>query len=88
MYAVPQLSDHCRAQARKRKLSPTVSFYLDSGIAGVPLDGFCRNSNLERHGLLVNLDSDELAEFQERASRFVRLSFGMTPPPKRRRATD
>jgi len=88
MYAVPQLSDHCRAKAAERNLSPTVGFYLDSGIGGVPLDGFCRNRNLEKHGLLVNHDSEELTAFQEHASRFVRLSFGMTPPPKRRRATD
>jgi hypothetical protein len=65
-----------------------VSFYLDSGIGGVPLDGFCRNLNLEKHGLLVNHESEELKVFQERASRYVRLSFGMTPPPHRRRATD
>jgi aspartate/methionine/tyrosine aminotransferase len=88
MYAVPQLSDQCRRQAVERHVSPPVSFYFDSGIAGVPLEGFCRNRNLERHGLLVNAGSDELATFQEHASRFVRLSFGMTPPPKRRRATD
>lgn len=88
MYAVPQLSGHCRATAAERGLPPTVSFYLDSGIGGVPLDGFCRNPSLVRHGLLVNHDSDELTEFQEHASRFVRLSFGMTPPPKRRRSTD
>jgi len=88
MYAVPQLSDHCRSKAAERDLPPTVGFYLDSGIGGVPLDGFCRNPNLERHGLLVNAGSDELEAFQKHASRFVRLSFGMTPPPKRRRATD
>lgn len=88
MYAVPQLSDHCRAMAAERDLAPTVGFYLDSGIGGVPLDGFCRNPNLERHGLLVNAGSDELEAFQKCASRFVRLSFGMTPPPKTRRASD
>ncbi|MEX1309479.1 MAG: pyridoxal phosphate-dependent aminotransferase [Candidatus Sulfomarinibacteraceae bacterium] len=88
MYAVPQLSDHCRDLAAERELSPTVGFYLDSGIGGVPLDGFCRNPNLEKHGLLVNRDSEELRAFQQHAARFVRLSFGMTPPPKRRRATD
>jgi aspartate/methionine/tyrosine aminotransferase len=88
MYAVPQLSDHCRARAAERGFSPTVGFYLDSGIGGVPLDGFCRNPNLEKHGLLVNAGSDELETFQKHASRFVRLSFGMTPPPKRRRVTD
>ena len=88
MYAVPQLSDACREQAAERGLSPTVGFYLDSGIGGVPLDGFCRNLNLEKHGLLINRGSEELEAFQQHAARFVRLSFGMTPPPKRRRATD
>jgi len=88
MYAAPQLSDHCRTKAAERGLSPTVGFYLDSGIGGVPLDGFCRNPNLEKHGLLVNQESEELKAFQKHASRFVRLSFGMTPPPRRRRATD
>ena len=88
MYAVPQLSDLCRDKAAERGLSPTVGFYLDSGIGGVPLDGFCRNQNLARHGLLVNQGSKELTAFQDHASRFVSLSFGMTPPPKRRRETD
>jgi hypothetical protein len=88
MYAVPQLSDVCREKAAAHGLPPTVEFYLETGIGGVPLDGFCKNGNLERHGLLVNHDSAELRAFQEHASRFVRLSFGMTPPPKRRRATD
>jgi aspartate/methionine/tyrosine aminotransferase len=88
MYAVPKLSELCRERARARQLSPTVAFYLDTGIGGVPLEGFCRNRNLERHGLLANTDLDELRAFQEYASQFVRLSFGMTPPPRRRRATD
>ncbi len=88
MYAVPQLSDLCREKAAERGLSPTVGFYLDSGIGGVPLDGFCLNQNLARHGLLVNEGSTELEAFQKHASRFVRLSFGMTPPPKRQRETD
>jgi aspartate/methionine/tyrosine aminotransferase len=88
MYAVVQLSDRCGEIAAEHGLSPTVGFYLESGLGGVPLDGFCRNANLAKHGLLVNGDSDELTAFQERASRFVRLSFGMTPPPRRRRATD
>jgi aspartate/methionine/tyrosine aminotransferase len=88
MYGVPQLSRPCRESAARRSLSPTVGFYLETGIGGVPLDGFCRNPNLEKHGLLVNADSDALRSFQDHASRFVRLSFGMTPPPKRRRATD
>ncbi len=60
MYAVPQLSDHCRSRAAERGLSPTVGFYLDSGIGGVPLSGFCSNPNLQKHGLLVNHDSEEL----------------------------
>ncbi len=88
MYALPQLSDQCHDQARERGVNPTVSFYFDSGIAGVPLEGFCLGRNLARHGLLVNAESEELKAFQKRASRYVRLSFGMTPPPKRRRATD
>ena len=88
MYAVPQLSGPCRDRAAERELSAAVSFYLDSGIGGVPLDGFCRNKNLEKHGLLVNGEDEALAAFQDHASRFVRLSFGMTPPPRRRRATD
>jgi len=88
MYAAPRFSERCIEQAAQRDLSPSVSFYLDSGIAGVPLEGFCRNRNLERHGLLLNAGTDELTAFQKRASRFVRLSFGMTPPPRRRRATD
>ncbi|HSL19141.1 MAG TPA: pyridoxal phosphate-dependent aminotransferase [Methylomirabilota bacterium] len=88
MYAVPKLSARCRERARERGLSPTVAFYLDTGIGGVPLEGFCRNRNLERHGLVANRDLDELQVFQDYASQFVRLSFGMTPPPRRRRATD
>ncbi len=63
MYAVPQLSGHCRASAAERSLSPTVGFYLDSGIGGVPLDGFCRNPNLEKHGLLVNHDGGGTQSF-------------------------
>jgi aspartate/methionine/tyrosine aminotransferase len=88
MYAVPKLSELCRERAASRNLSPTVAFYLDTGIGGVPLEGFCRNRNLDRHGLVINADLDELRAFQEHASQFVRLSFGMTPPPRRRRATD
>ena len=82
MYAVLQLSQRCLEQAASRGVSPTVAFYLATGIGGVPLDGFCANANLARHGLLVNAGTAELAAFQERASRFVRLSFGMTPPPR------
>jgi len=88
MYALPQLSDQCRGEALQRGVNPTVSFYFDSGIAGVPLEGFCLGRNLARHGLLLNAGSEALTAFQQHASRFVRLSFGMTPPPKRRRATD
>jgi aspartate/methionine/tyrosine aminotransferase len=81
MYADLQLGERCRALAERHGVSPTVGFYLETGVGGVPLDGFCRNPNLERHGLVMNGDSKALAEFQERATRFVRLSFGMTPPP-------
>jgi len=82
MYAVLQLSARCLDEAAARGVSPTVAFYLATGIGGVPLDGFCASPNLKRHDLLVNADSAELAAFQDRASRFVRLSFGMTPPPR------
>jgi aspartate/methionine/tyrosine aminotransferase len=88
MYAAVHLSDRCRDMAAERGLSPTVGFYLETGIGGVPLDGFCRNRNLAKHGLVVNGEDEALAAFQDHASRFVRLSFGMTPPPRRRRATD
>jgi aspartate/methionine/tyrosine aminotransferase len=81
MYADLQLSGRCLELAEDRGVSPTVAFYLETGIGGVPLDGFCRNPNLERHGLLVNAEDPRLAEFLEHAARFVRLSFGMTPPP-------
>jgi aspartate/methionine/tyrosine aminotransferase len=82
MYADPRLSDRCREVAEKYDVAPTVAFYLETGLAGVPLDGFCRNGNLERHGLIVNGDSERLAGFQKEAANYVRLSFGMTPPPK------
>ncbi len=82
MYADLQLSDHCLELAASQGLSPTVAFYLETGIGGVPLDGFCRSPNLERHGLIVNEGAPELLAFQEQTSRFVRLSFGMTPPPR------
>jgi aspartate/methionine/tyrosine aminotransferase len=84
MYADPRLSKKCRAVGDEMQLSPTVAFYLDTGIAGVPLEGFCRNPNLERHGLVVNANSTRLKEFQEEACKYVRLSFGMTPPPRER----
>jgi aspartate/methionine/tyrosine aminotransferase len=82
MYANPRLSVKCRELAAEAQVSPTVAFYLETGIGGVPLEGFCRNPNLERHGLVVNADSSRLAEFQSEASNYVRLSFGMTPPPR------
>jgi aspartate/methionine/tyrosine aminotransferase len=82
MYAVPRLSERCRELGEESGVSPTVSFYLETGIGGVPLDGFCRNPNLERHGLVVNADLPRLAEFQKEARNYVRLSFGMTPPPR------
>lgn len=82
MYADLQLSPSCLALAADRGVSPTVAFYLETGVAGVPLDGFCRNPNLEKHDLVVNAGSAELKAFQEKTARFVRLSFGMTPPPR------
>jgi len=82
MYADPRLSVRCRELADVAEVSPTVAFYLETGIGGVPLEGFCRNPNLERHGFVVNGDSPRLAEFQEEARKYVRLSFGMTPPPR------
>ena len=82
MYANPRLSVKCRELAGAAKVSPTVAFYLETGVGGVPLEGFCRNPNLDRHGLVVNADSTRLAEFQSEASNYVRLSFGMTPPPR------
>jgi aspartate/methionine/tyrosine aminotransferase len=82
MYADPRLSQRCCGIADEMQVSPTVAFYLETGIGGVPLEGFCRNPNLERHGLVVNADSPRLAEFHEKARRHVRLSFGMTPPPR------
>jgi aspartate/methionine/tyrosine aminotransferase len=84
MYAVPKLSSRCREMADEGGVSPTVAFYLETGIGGVPLEGFCRNPNLERHGLVVNADSKRLKAFQEEARKYVRLSFGMTPPPRQR----
>jgi len=84
MYAVPKLSVRCRELGEKFGVSPTVAFYLETGIGGVPLDGFCRNPNLERHGLVVNADSERLMEFQQETHNYVRLSFGMTPPPRER----
>jgi hypothetical protein len=82
MYAVPKLSARCLELGDESGVSPTVAFYLETGIGGVPLEGFCRNPNLERHGLVVNADSPRLAEIQNEARKYVRLSFGMTPPPR------
>lgn len=81
MYAVLRLSDRCLELAQAQGVPPTVAFYLETGIGGVPLDGFCRNPNLEKHGLLVNAGDPAYREFVTEASRYVRLSFGMTPPP-------
>ena len=82
MYADLRLSNRCVRLADEAGVSPTVAFYLETGIAGVPLEGFCSNPNLVRHGLILNEDQAELAQFQEHARRYVRLSFGMTPPPR------
>jgi len=81
MFADLQLSGRCREMADQGDVSPTVAFYLETGIGGVPLDGFCRNPNLEKYQLVVNAGAPELRDFQEHTKRFVRLSFGMTPPP-------
>jgi aspartate/methionine/tyrosine aminotransferase len=81
MYADLRLSRQCHELAERYGASPTVAFYLETGIGGVPLDGFCRNPNMERHGLVANANSSELREFQQHTTKFVRLSFGMTPPP-------
>lgn len=82
MYGIVRLSDECLEFAAEHKVPPTVGFYLATGVAGVPLNGFCANANLVRHGLLVNNGDDGLADFQKRTERYVRLSFGMTPPPR------
>ncbi|MCP4897991.1 MAG: pyridoxal phosphate-dependent aminotransferase [bacterium] len=82
MYGIVRLSDKCVEFAEQQGVPPTVGFYLATGVAGVPLSGFCQNPNLIRHGLLVNQDDEELADFQRRTERYVRLSFGMTPPPR------
>jgi len=82
LYAVLRLSDRCLELAAGHGVSPTVAFYLETGAAGVPLAGFCGNANLARHGLVANADDPALAAFQREAERYVRLSFGMTPPPR------
>ena len=81
MYAVPRLSDHCLELAEERGVSPTVAFYLETGIGGVPLSGFCSNPNLLRHQLLLNAEDERFTDFFKESQRYVRLSFGMTPPP-------
>jgi aspartate/methionine/tyrosine aminotransferase len=81
LYAVVRLSDRCLELAEAQGLSPTVAFYLETGYAGVPLPGFCANANLLRHGLVVNAGDPALDSFGREANRYVRLSFGMTPPP-------
>jgi len=86
MYAVLRLSERCLGLAGEHGVSPTVAFFLETGYAGVPLAGFCGNPNLVRHGLLVNGGEERLASFQKESARFVRLSFGMTPPPAPGRA--
>ena len=82
MYADPRLSEKCCEIAARQDISPTVALYLETGIGGVPLEGFCRNPNLARHGLVVNAESERLLAFQEETRNYVRLSFGMTPPPR------
>jgi len=82
MYADLKLSEDCVEIAAQLHVSPTVAFYLESGIAGVPLEGFCLNPNLVRHGLISNPDRVTLDAFLDHARHFVRLSFGMTPPPR------
>ena len=82
MYADLLLSEHCQEQAALHGVPPTVGLYLETGVGGVQLDGFCTNHNLVRHGLVQNGDDPELRSFLDRASRYVRLSFGMTPPPR------
>jgi len=82
MYADLRLSERCLELAAAGEVSPTVAFYLETGIGGVPLEGFCNNLNLARHGLVVNADDPVLQAFQRESSRYVRLSFGMTPPPR------
>ncbi|NOZ78595.1 MAG: pyridoxal phosphate-dependent aminotransferase [Acidobacteria bacterium] len=83
MYAVVRLSDRCFEAAREYGVSPTVAFYFETGIGGVPLAGFCGNPNLDRHGLVLNGDDPTLDSFRREAERFVRLSFGMVAPPQK-----
>lgn len=80
LYAVVRLGDRCLELAEECDVAPTVAFYLETGIAGVPLSGFCNNPALVRHGLVLNAADEKLQAFQEEADRYVRLSFGMTAP--------
>jgi aspartate/methionine/tyrosine aminotransferase len=82
MYADLALSQHCQELAARHGVPPTVALYLETGVGGVPLDGFCTNRNLVRHGLALNGDDPDLLAFLDETSRYVRLSFGMTPPPR------
>lgn len=81
MYANLRLSEHCLELAREAGVAPTTAFYLETGMGGVPLDGFCTNRNLDRHGLVVNAADPALRPYLTEAARYVRLSFGMVPPP-------
>ncbi len=81
MYAVLRLSDRCLEAAARYEVPPTVALYYETGIGGVPLAGFCGNPNLARHDLVVNGDDPHLTAYQQEVQRYVRLSFGMTPPP-------
>ncbi len=84
MYAVIRLSNACLDAARTYGVSPTVAFYFETGIGGVPLSGFCGNPNLDRHALVLNGSDPALEGFRREAERFVRLSFGMVSPPQNR----
>lgn len=82
MYANLRLSEHCLELAERAGVGPTVAFYLETGMGGVPLDGFCRNPNLDRHHMVLNAGDPALQAFIADARRYVRLSYGMTPPPR------
>ena len=83
MYADIRLAESCLELARRYDVSsPAVALYLETGIGGVSLDGFCRNPSLTRYGLALNGDHPELEAYLEETRRHVRLSFGMTPPPR------
>jgi aspartate/methionine/tyrosine aminotransferase len=82
MYADLALSAQCQEVSQRYGVPPTVGLYLETGVGGVPLDGFCTNRNLIKHELALNGEDPDLKAFLEEASRYVRLSFGMTPPPR------